>query len=1216
MSLLEEVENLAMDVNRSVQAMVFFMRTPPRVDTDQKFLDLAKVATTHFRALQTKTSELEEAYPGADTHAMALDLTIEAIQSFLVGTIRQIRASLTLWMEAQSSQSPGPSLDFLAGLVSEMTSLVQNVLASTKDIHRYNTGERLEAPKISIPQQASDLPDIHPAVQQEVQELLADPSKQQIDSFLSASDSTDINGAEKLTYIPPIASKPSPSPSFESLVSDYERQERKEARKEQKRANTPVRQITKREGIEIDSEFLDMLVSHLTELTAIFFNEDNNFGQKPADNTDTCIHMPKLVDIQAVSARERTTSLHTASIDMESFLNDNGQTQMAKMTSLHMKDIMSTMKDVLDEAPNVSWNSLRQLDVAIKDYATTVRDIVQLSTPEIEEVWDDEEDWESEESEEEEELPPRPKVTRLLTKEEELLKGLDDVSDALDALEVLPKLEDTKKATLRHAATASDSGSQGSAGSPRNSPRNWVSSSSTTTHGSTAVSTATGSSHTHSSGSAEAPGSPGSARRESRVTVQFPRSYSTTTVVSEKLKSDSQNSSSSTSEKAERQRPVLTATKSASLMEPTYEITDESVRQADLSRVPDRWSDMQAKSELQRTVSANGVITTSADLESSKLKSAFKFMSKIRKKASTNRMSTTLSPSSSSSASSPRDSKRRTVAYGSGGLGLGSYSGGSTSSGSMTPRKSMQLTGVLPTDPRLWLFEAPDDDSNIRISLETDSIVAGTIEKLVQRLTHDLLPDPDFVQHFLITHKCFIASSELLELLCLRWDSAPPQDMDPALFESTRLQSIRLRVYNVLKTWIERFWSDFANEPDLIERLKLFAAAMYHSGLSSASQTLTKLIQKNMNDETPTPTLAEPPLVYDFVRRSRHEAPVMLPTTMAPGVSGTSGSNGTNGQLVEPVPVYAHTRGSSRSVSPSLSATPASAQTLAKAYVPAILTADPLTLPRPLTILDFHPYEIARQLCGMEWELWKQVKNYELLDVAWTRKDKETRAPNVLNMIRFSNHVTNWLISEILIPDDPKERSVALNRCIWIVKALMEMRNFNAAMEALSAFHSSAIYRLKSTWNLLPASTWAIYRDLEKLMSAESNFKTYRAEYDRAVPPYTPYLGTHLSDLLFLEESIPSYIEGKQLVNFSKMEKTAQFIQTLELSQQVPYHFLEVPTIRSYIKNYPAMDPKDSYNRSLAVEARAKKPNRPQSTYRAPSTATDAETAPISSTYV
>src|SRR5690606_38121916 len=124
--------------------------------------------------------------------------------------------------------------------------------------------------------------------------------------------------------------------------------------------------------------------------------------------------------------------------------------------------------------------------------------------------------------------------------------------------------------------------------------------------------------------------------------------------------------------------------------------------------------------------------------------------------------------------------------------------------------------------------------------------------------------------------------------------------------------------------------------------------------------------------------------------------------------------------------------------------------------------------PRPPTILDFHPAELARQISSMEFELWKQVKNVELLDVAWTKKDKETRSPNALSMILFSNHITNWLISEILTPDDPKERSVVLNRCIWMVKYLIEMRNFNGLMEALSAFHSSAIYILKSTWNLLP----------------------------------------------------------------------------------------------------------------------------------------------------
>lgn len=1176
MQALEEVNSLVLDVNRDVQAMVFFVRSPPRIDTDQKFLDLAKVATADFRTLSAKVAELNDLFPEADTYIMSLDLVMEAIQSYLVSTIRKIRSCLTAWMDAQQSLSPGPTLEFLPPLIAEMSSLVESVVSNTKAIQRHLTGERIEPPKRPSSIILSDRLEIHPVDDLVVSILVEDPSAENIASYLGVTVPSTTSSDAKPPPEPELPSKPIASPSFEDLLRDYERQERKEERSKQKRANAPLKQVTKREAIEIDPEFLDAIVLHLSELTAVFFNESNYFGKKPIDINSSTVAMPQ-IEANASLANEKALSLQTASIDMESFLNDNDQTHLAKLTGLHMNDIVSSMKDVIGQAPNVSWDALRLLDVAIKDYAETIKDVVQLSSPEVAEVPDEDEILESD-SESEDDIPPPPKVQRLLTREEELLQDFDAVSDAFDALEMAPTTRRRTSSAIPISVSPVLARSAPEAGiltaSPPRTPSSWV------------------------SGSSALAGSPLSSRPESRVTIQFPSSYYNTPATEIKTSVTPPPMASDEVKERERTRPVLTAAKSASFIEPTYELADEAVRSCEPLRLPDRWSEMQQRSELQRTISPDGVISTGSDRESSKLKSAFKFMTSIRKKASASRLSTS-GPAASPSSSS-RDSKRRTVGYS---IGSGVSS---PNSSPLAPRKSMQLTGVLPTDPRLWLFEQPDDDDTLRISPETDSIVAGTIEKLVQRLTHDLLPDPDYVLQFLTTHKCFIPSADLLELLCLRWDSAPPPDMDPAVFESSRLPSIRLRVYNVLKTWIERFWSDFAGEPELIERLQIFAAAMYHSGLSSASQTLTKLIFRNRFEEVPKPQLGEPPLVYDFVRRSRHEPPIVPPNNT---LSASSDAIGANGSHLSPPSTPTSRSGSPMPMNGSL----ATAQAVSKSYVPAILVSALDSLPRPLTILDFHPFEIARQVSSMEWELWKQVKNVELLDVAWTRKDKETRAPNVLNMIRFSNHITNWLISEVLAPEDPKERSVVLNRCIWVVKALVELRNFNGAMEALSAFHSSAIFRLKSTWNHLPPPTWSIYENLEKLMSPDANFKTYRAEYDRSVPPCTPYLGTHLSDLLFLEESLPRHIEGNKLINFAKMEKTAQFIQTLELSQQIPYHFVEIPLIRSYIKNYTPLDPKDAYNRSLAVEARKQKPGRgPPASYRN-TTIGNSESPPISS---
>jgi hypothetical protein len=46
------------------------------------------------------------------------------------------------------------------------------------------------------------------------------------------------------------------------------------------------------------------------------------------------------------------------------------------------------------------------------------------------------------------------------------------------------------------------------------------------------------------------------------------------------------------------------------------------------------------------------------------------------------------------------------------------------------------------------------------------------------------------------------------------------------------------------------------------------------------------------------------------------------------------------------------------------------------------------------SVLDFSAVDIAQQLTLMEWNIWENIKTWELLGLAWTKKDKNERAPN------------------------------------------------------------------------------------------------------------------------------------------------------------------------------------------------------------------------------
>ena len=49
------------------------------------------------------------------------------------------------------------------------------------------------------------------------------------------------------------------------------------------------------------------------------------------------------------------------------------------------------------------------------------------------------------------------------------------------------------------------------------------------------------------------------------------------------------------------------------------------------------------------------------------------------------------------------------------------------------------------------------------------------------------------------------------------------------------------------------------------------------------------------------------------------------------------------------------------------------------------------------------------------------------------KDDKETTAPNIIKMVRWSNHVVAWLVSEIVtVKDNVKQRGLIMEKIIQV----------------------------------------------------------------------------------------------------------------------------------------------------------------------------------------
>ncbi|XP_072016112.1 ras-specific guanine nucleotide-releasing factor RalGPS1-like isoform X2 [Amphiura filiformis] len=233
------------------------------------------------------------------------------------------------------------------------------------------------------------------------------------------------------------------------------------------------------------------------------------------------------------------------------------------------------------------------------------------------------------------------------------------------------------------------------------------------------------------------------------------------------------------------------------------------------------------------------------------------------------------------------------------------------------------------------------------------------------------------------------------------------------------------------------------------------------------------------------------------------------------------------------------------------------------------------------------PEDFASQITMMDIPVFKAITPDELSSCAWSGKEKNNLCPNVVNFTRRFNHVTFWVVREILTAQTLKIRAEILGQFIKVAKKLYEINNFHSLMAVISAIHSAPIFRLTKTWSLLHRKERATYDKLAELLSEDENRQRLRDLVDSARLPCIPFLGMYLQDLIYIDVAHPS-TGGMDSVNRST--KMNNILRTISEFQQSHYEFEYLAHVQNYLKSVRYIEElqkfveEDNYKLSLQIE--------------------------------
>jgi len=202
----------------------------------------------------------------------------------------------------------------------------------------------------------------------------------------------------------------------------------------------------------------------------------------------------------------------------------------------------------------------------------------------------------------------------------------------------------------------------------------------------------------------------------------------------------------------------------------------------------------------------------------------------------------------------------------------------------------------------------------------------------------------------------------------------------------------------------------------------------------------------------------------------------------------------------------------------------------------------------------FNEENLAVAITRQESLLFQKITPLELL--SWNTKEKKNCVA-VHKCVGFSNAIADWVTSEMVRRVKLEERVILLEKFINLGENLLSLKNFSSCMSVIGALGSTAIFRMKKTWDKLNAEAMSAFQRMKNILSRRSSYATYRAFLQGSTPPCLPYLGVCLSDLTFIDDGNKD--ENDNLFHLKKWQMFASAIDDFTAIQRPSFVSLYRP---------------------------------------------------------